>query len=745
MAVPHLALIGAGYWGKNYIRIMSGLDEKGVIKFAGVFEASSQLRESLRFNYPGVRFVESIEPFLNDATLTGVVVVTPAGTHARVLEECINAGKHILVEKPLTLDTATSKKCIELAKAKDVVLMVGHTFLFNSSVRELKKQVESTEFGQLHYIHCKRTNLGPIRHDTSVVWDLAPHDISIILFLMQSMKKKLIKVSATGSRTLKGKYHDTAWIHMMFEDDIVAQVHVSWLDPHKVRDVIVVSDQCRLAFDDMDPRTPVKIFKKGVAVSLQHEFKPGEEPNLARSFTFRDGLIRMPVVPVVEPLSDQFRHFLSCMQDKHVTCVSPGEFGLDVVAVMEAAELSMAKDGQAIYMESKTSGMTRTPVNFPAMGPTPRCERTGDVPLVDIQAGYMSVKEDVDKDVCEIFAQGCFIEGPKVKEFETEFAKFLGVKHAIGVNSGTDALYLAYRYLGLEPGDEIITQANTFIATCLGASTLGANIKLVDVEPGTGQIDVTKIEAAITPKTKIIVPVHLYGHAANMEAIMAIAKKHDLKVVEDASQAHGARFKDQRVGGFGDAACFSFYPGKNLGAFGDGGALVTNDDALAARIRAWRAWGAAKKYHHTEKGGNSRLDTVQAAVLLRKLHKLDAGNEKRRRLAATYSAALKGVGDLTLPSSPPNTESVWHLYVICTEHRDALLKHLNDNKIGAGIHYPLPIHKQECYSKELSSLVGTLPQSEKEAPRMLSLPVFPEMTDVQQQRVIDCVKAFFKK
>eukprot|EP00933_Yihiella_yeosuensis_P020147 TRINITY_DN1622_c0_g1_i5.p1 TRINITY_DN1622_c0_g1~~TRINITY_DN1622_c0_g1_i5.p1 ORF type:complete len:781 (+),score=188.09 TRINITY_DN1622_c0_g1_i5:112-2343(+) len=743
MAVPHIALIGAGYWGKNYIRIMSQLESKGVIKFAGVYEAHSPTREGLRFNYPGVRFVENVDLFLKDSSLVAVVVVTPAGTHAKVLEQCINAGKHILVEKPLTLDTATSKKCIELAKAKGVTLMVGHTFLFNSSVRELKQRVENPDFGKMHYIHCKRTNLGPIRQDTSALWDLAPHDVSIVLYLMQSLNKKLIKVSATGSKTLKGKYHDTVWTHMMFEDDIVAQIHVSWLDPHKVRDVVIVSDKHRLAFDDMDARMPVKIFEKGVEAD-EPRIKPGEEANQARNFTFRDGKITVPVVPPAEPLSDQFNHFLECIQ-KGQTCRSPGEFGLEVVAVMEAAELSMERDGKAILMSELANGPAPALSAWPAMAPKPRCERTGDIPLVDIQAGYASVKEEVDKDVAEIFAQGCFIEGPKVKEFEAEFAKFLGVKHAIGVNSGTDALYLAYRYLGLEPGDEIITQANTFIATCLGASTLGANIKLVDVEPGTGQMDVTKIEAAITKKTKIIVPVHLYGHAANMEGVMAIAKKHNLKVVEDASQAHGAKFKGQRIGGFGDAACFSFYPGKNLGAFGDGGALVTNDDALAARIRAWRAWGAAKKYHHTEKGGNSRLDTVQAAVLLRKLHKLDAGNSNRRTIAAKYTEALKGVGDLSLPSSPPNTESVWHLYVICTAQRDALLKHLNDNKVGAGIHYPLPIHKQECYSKELSSLVGTLPQAEKEAPRMLSLPVFPEMTDVQQNRVIDSVKSFFKK
>jgi len=737
MTQQHVALIGAGYWGKNYIRIMSQMQEKGKIKFAGVFEADSKSREGLRFNYPGVYFPETVDAFLNDKNITAFVIVTPASTHAGVIEKALNAGKHILVEKPLTVDTKSSQKCCELAKKKGLRLMVGHTFLFNSSVRELKKQVEDPEFGKMHYIHCKRTNLGPIRHDTSVIWDLAPHDISIILYLMQSVGKKLLKVSAVGSKTLGGKFEDTAWLHMIFEDNVVAQVHVSWLDPHKVRDVVVVSDKKRLAFDDMDGRQPVKIFWKGV------EYTPGWGDQ-SKHLTVRDGDIHIPNITPAEPLSAQFQHFLDSVSDMSMTNASPGEFGVDVVAVLEAAEISMSQDGKAVPIAQLLGGGQPQPTGCDHSMPATRCERTGDVPLVDIQAAYKTVKPEVDQAVAEVFAQGCFIEGPKVKEFETEFAKYIGVKHCIGVNSGTDALYLAYRYLGLEAGDEIITQANTFIATCLGATTLGAHIKLVDVEPATGQMDTSKIEAAITPKTKIIVPVHLYGHAANMEAIVAIAKKHNLKVVEDASQGHGAYFKKGRVGCFGDAGCFSFYPGKNLGAFGDGGALVTNDDKLAASIRAWRAWGAAKKYHHTEKGGNSRLDTVQAAVLLCKLRKLDEGNAKRRAIADKYLTALKGVGDLTLPKSPANTESVWHLFVICTDKRDALLKHLNDNKIGAGIHYPLPIHKQECYKEELSSLVGTLPQAEKEAPRMLSLPVYPEMTSVQQDRVIEQVKAFFK-
>jgi len=735
----HVALLGAGYWGKNYIRIMSQMEEKGKLKFAGVFEADSKSREGLRTNYPAVRFVENLETFLDDKNITAFVIVTPASTHADVIERALNAGKHILVEKPLSVDTKSSQRCCELANTKGLRLMVGHTFLFNSSVRELKKQVEQADFGKLHYIHCKRTNLGPIRKDTSVIWDLAPHDISIVLFLMQSLGKKLLQVSAVGSKTLGSKFQDTAWLHMIFEDNVVAQVHVSWLDPHKVREVVVVSDKKRLAFDDMDGRQPVKIFEKGI------EYVPGWGDQ-SYFLTVRDGDIHIPNVAQSEPLSAQFQHFLDSIADSSMKCASPGEFGVDVVAVLEAAEISMAKEGEAVPIQQIMSGgqlQTEGFLGANAM-PTPRCELTGEIPLVDIQAAYMTVKPEVDEAVAEVFSQGCFIEGPKTKEFEAEFAKYIGAKHCIGVNSGTDALYLAYRYLGLQPGDEIITQANTFIATCLGATTLGANIKLVDVEPATGQIDVSKIEAAITPKTKIIVPVHLYGHAANMEAILAIAKKHNLKVVEDASQGHGAYFKTGRVGSFGDAGCFSFYPGKNLGAFGDGGALVTNDDALAASIRAWRAWGAAKKYHHTEKGGNSRLDTFQAAVLLCKLRKLDEGNAKRRDIASKYLAALQGVGDLTLPKSPPNTQSVWHLFVITSNKRDALLKHLNDHKVGAGIHYPLPIHKQECYKEELSALVGTLPQAEKEAPRMLSLPVYPEMTSVQQDRVIEQVKAFFK-
>jgi dTDP-4-amino-4,6-dideoxygalactose transaminase len=256
-------------------------------------------------------------------------------------------------------------------------------------------------------------------------------------------------------------------------------------------------------------------------------------------------------------------------------------------------------------------------------------------------------------------------------------------------------------------------------------------------------IDSSQIEAKITPKTKAIMPVHLYGHMADMDAILAIAKKHKLLVVEDASQAHGALYKGKRAGSMGDVGCFSLYPGKNLGAYGDAGAIVTNDQELCTKISWWRSWGAEKKYHHELKGGNSRLDTIQAVVLDVKLKYMDEWNAQRCKTADYYSAKLQGVGDLVTPKTPPETSPVWHQYVVRTGRRDALLKFLNDGGIGAGIHYPIPIHELGAYKEEMACYAGKLPATSENAAKLLSLPMFPELTQAQCDVVIEKCKAFF--
>ena len=366
-----------------------------------------------------------------------------------------------------------------------------------------------------------------------------------------------------------------------------------------------------------------------------------------------------------------------------------------------------------------------------------------NIPLVDLKANRAGIQEEVHEAIDAVWESCCFIGGPEVAKFEHDFATYVGSKDCIGVNSGTDALILAFKALDIGIGDEVITQGNTFVATALGISNNGAHVVLCDINPDTKTIDCTKIEALITSKTKAICPVHLYGHPADMDQIMCIARKHDLHVIEDCAQAHGAKYKGKRVGSFGDASTWSFYPAKNLGAWGDAGAVTTNNEKVSAFLRNWRSWGSKVKYHHNLKGGNSRLDTVQAAVLSVKLRHLDDCNAKRCAIAARYSKLLAGLGDLTLPVVSANVEPVWHLYVVETTKRDDLLKHLNSNGVGAGIHYPIPIHELGAYV-ELREQAGHLPIVSKQAPNLLSLPMFPELTEEQQDAVAGHIKAFFE-
>lgn len=368
------------------------------------------------------------------------------------------------------------------------------------------------------------------------------------------------------------------------------------------------------------------------------------------------------------------------------------------------------------------------------------------IPLVDLKSNYNRMKKEIDASIADVLQSCYFIGSPHVKQFEKNFATFIGTKHCIGVNSGTDALILAMKFLGIGPGDEVIVQANTFIATCLGVSNNGADIVLVDNDPDTYMIKIDEIEKKITTKTKAIIVVHLYGSMPDMDAICNIAKKNNLLLIEDAAQAHGATFKGQRAGSFGDVGCFSFYPGKNLGAFGDGGAIVTNNDELSEKIKWWRSWGAAKKYHHEIKGGNSRLDSIQAAVLNVKLKYIDQFNSEREQHAKMYTNLISNHDNLKnivkLPSVIKEVVPVWHLYVLQVDKRDELLKHFHDNGIGAGIHYPIPIHQLGAY-KELLHYGKELPNCTNAASKLISLPIFPELTEIQIQRIVDVMASFY--
>lgn len=365
------------------------------------------------------------------------------------------------------------------------------------------------------------------------------------------------------------------------------------------------------------------------------------------------------------------------------------------------------------------------------------------VPFLDLQTQYHSIKTEVDTAIHEVIDSCAFILGPAVKEFEKNFADYIGVKHAIGVDSGTQAIELALRAVGLEPGDEVIAPANTFIASVLPISRLGAKPVLVEIDPKTYNIDAEKIEAAITPRTKVILPVHLYGQpVSGMEKILEIAKKHNLTVVEDTAQAHGAKYKGQRAGSFGKAAAFSFYPGKNLGAYGDGGAVVTDDDEVAEKVRQLRNYGQSKKYHHDQLGFNHRLDSIQAAVLNVKLKYLDRWNEGRCKNADLYLSQLADAKGIILPHVPPEVEPVWHIFAIRVQQRDELMAFLKENGISTGIHYPIPIHLQKSY-QHMEYEKGDFPLTEEIAEELVSLPMCAELTDEMIGYVCEKIKEYF--
>jgi dTDP-4-amino-4,6-dideoxygalactose transaminase len=333
--------------------------------------------------------------------------------------------------------------------------------------------------------------------------------------------------------------------------------------------------------------------------------------------------------------------------------------------------------------------------------------------------------------------------GQDVKAFEEEFAAFCQADYAVGVDSGYSALELILRAYGIGPGDEVITAANTFIATALAITNTGARPVLVDVDPATFNLDPARLEDAITPATRAIMPVHLYGQTADMDPILSIASQHGLRVIEDAAQAHGARYKGKRAGSLGDAAGFSFYPGKNLGAYGDGGAVVTNDAQLAKRIRMLRDLGMRVKYHHEIKGFNHRLDTMQAAVLRVKLRHLDDWNSARQQVARQYGDRLAHLPIVT-PYSPDWAEHIYHLYVIRTKDRDALQNYLNQAGIATGLHYPIPIHLQPAYP-ELGYQEGDFPITERYAKEILSLPMYPELTSDAVGYVANTIEAFLEE
>ena len=358
------------------------------------------------------------------------------------------------------------------------------------------------------------------------------------------------------------------------------------------------------------------------------------------------------------------------------------------------------------------------------------------VPFLDLKAQYNTIKDEIAVALQQVLDNTAFAGGPFVAQFEKGFAAFCGTKHAVGVGNGTDALWMALLALGVGPGDEVITQPDTFIATAEAVSYCGATPVFVDVDEKTYNMDPAKLEAAITPKTKGIIPVHLFGQMCDMDPILAIAAKRKLFVLEDASQAHGSDYKGKKAGSMGVAGCFSFYPGKNLGAYGEAGAVVTNDDALADRMKMLREHGSAKKYYHSYVGFNCRMDGFQGAVLSVKLKYIETWNEARRQHARMYTQLLSGNGNLIAPTEADYGKHVYHIYAIRVKNRDGLIAKLGEKEIGTNIHYPVPVHLQQAYSS-MGLREGSFPVAEHCASEFVSLPMFPELSSEQIKYVCD--------
>jgi dTDP-4-amino-4,6-dideoxygalactose transaminase len=363
-----------------------------------------------------------------------------------------------------------------------------------------------------------------------------------------------------------------------------------------------------------------------------------------------------------------------------------------------------------------------------------------NIPLVDLKAQYAGIKSEIDAAIQHVLDNTSFILGKNVDDFEGSLARYVGAEGAVGVASGTAALHLALLACGVGPGDEVITTAHTFIATAEPVSHIGARPVFVDIDPRTYNLDSNLVEAAISSRTRAILPVHLYGQPAEMDALLDIAQRHNLWLIEDAAQAHGAEFDGQRCGSIGHLACFSFYPGKNLGAYGDGGAVTGNDETLLARVRKLRNHGRSTKYEHEEIGYGERLDALQAAILSVKLRHLETWTVARRAHARRYAELLADC-EVVTPYEEPNVRHVYHLYVIRTPRRDAMLAHLKAKGIGAGVHYPIPLHRQPAYLSEGYGDVH-LPVTEQVAAEVLSLPMYAELTGDQIAYVAEAVKEF---
>jgi UDP-2-acetamido-3-amino-2,3-dideoxy-glucuronate N-acetyltransferase len=900
----NVAVIGTGYWGRNHVR---NFDQLGALTH--ICDSSGETLDELIKDYPHVVSTTSYDDILSNPDIKGVVIATPAATHYELALRAIDAGKDLLVEKPLALDVNHGERLVEAAERAGVILMVGHILLYHPAVIKLKQIIDAGDLGKIQYIQSNRLSMGKVRYEENILWSFAPHDISIILYLLGEVP---VEVRAFGSCHLQKDVEDVTVSILDFPDGVGAHIYVSWMNPFKEHRLVVVGDSKMAVFEDSLPDRKLRVFHRNFHW-VHRRPVPVKGPEEVVEFE------------PSEPLRMECLHFLECMRTRQ-TPRSDGREGLRTLKTLQQCYESMkisaaasgpterlapeaARDffahetavidepcligkgtkiwhfshvmpeaeigdncniGQNVVVGKgvKIGNVCKIQNNvsiyegvelgdYVFCGPSmvftnvynPRCEiprmkelrptrvgrgatiganativcgheigeyafigagavttkdvaayalmlgnparragwmcRCGNrlagedvpaavltcpscssryqraegdrlveytekapvrrVPLLDLKRQYATLKAEIKDALDRVVESQVFIGGPEVEALEKEVAEYCGCRHAVGVSSGTDALLVALMALGVSRGDEVITTPFTFFATAGCILRLGAKPVFVDIDPVTFNIDPAGIARAIGPRTKAIMPVHLFGQCADMDPILELARDKGVFVVEDAAQAIGSEYKGRPAGSMGTAGCFSFFPSKNLGSFGDGGMVTTNDPDLAERIRVLRNHGAKPKYFHKLVGGNFRLDALQAAALRVKLKRLDQWHEARRANAAYYTRRFQELGVAESDVSPPrvvNERHIFNQYVILAKDRDGLKGYLQENGVATEIYYPRPIHLQECLDPG-QYRSGDFPVSETAADRALALPIFPELTDEEQEYVVTRVKEYY--
>ncbi len=896
-----VAVVGSGYWGKNHVR---NFHQLGALSH--ICDSSPETLGQFAQTYPDVSLTQSFDEILANESIRGIVIATPAVTHYELASRALRAGKDVLVEKPLALSVEHGEELVDLASTGGNVLMVGHILLYHPCVSKLKEMIAQGDLGKIQYVQSNRLSLGKVRSEENILWSFAPHDISLVLYLLGEMP---INVYASGYCHLQRDVEDVTISVMEFPGGVGAHIYVSWMNPFKEQRLVVMGDKGTAVFEDSRPDKKLRVYRnsfewierrpvpqKGAEEVIEIEHK---EPLRAECSHFldsissrtqprsdgREGLRTLRVlqdcyesmkgtqvakkVNKVEPnlatkrkffahetavIDDPCEigegttiwHFSHIMQDSRIgkqcrigqnvlvgkgaeignnckiqnnvsvyegvtledhvfcgpsmvftnvynpRCEIPRMSELRTTVVKRGATLGANSTvlcgitvGEYAFVGAGAVVLSDVPdyalmVGNPAIAKGWMCQcgtqLTGDkslkcpscgevyekvserlvlhrngtdreirVPLLDLKSQYLSIESEIKQAIAGVLETQRFIGGPEVEALEREVAEYCGCEYGVGVSSGTDALLVSLMALGIGPGDEVITTPFTFFATVGSIIRLGATPVFADIDPDTFNIDPEQIKKAVTKKTKAILPVHLFGQCAEMEPILDIAGEHGIPVVEDAAQAIGAIYKGKKAGGMGTLGCFSFFPSKNLGAFGDGGMVTTNDEGLAERIRLIRNQGAKPKYFHKVVGGNFRLDAIQAAIIRVKLRHLDSWTEGRIENAAFYTRRLEEFGLAGVKVCPPpviQERHIFNQYVIRVHERDGLKKFLKDNQIDTEIYYPLGIHLQECL-RHLGYKPGDMPVTETASERVLALPVYPELKTSHLDHVMAHVSNLF--